>query len=162
MTAPTDAGTRWHRAATALSPSTLLVSALEITHPDVPAPVRAVNDTVERVIEGHTYPAVRFEPRLTDDVEGRAPRAELAIDNVGHVLTQWVELSQGGSGARVRMLEVSVTPPGAPVVEWELTLTAESMRVDRDRVVARIGFPTLRGRAAVIARHDPDRSPGLF
>lgn len=162
MTAPRDASANWHRAATALSPKTLLVSALEITHPAVPDPVRAVNDTVEREIEGNTYPAVRFQPRLADDVEGRAPRAELAIDNVGHVLTQWVELSDGGAGARMRMMEVSVSPPDPPVVEWELTLTAESMRVGRDRVSARIGFPSFRGRAAVIARHDPDRSPGLF
>ena len=162
MTAPRDASTDWHRAATALSPSTLLVAAIEITHPAVPDPIRAVNDTVAREFEGNTYPAVRFQPRLADDVEGRTPRSELAIDNVGHELTQWVELSRGGAGARVRMMEVSVSSPDAPIVEWELTMTSESMRVDRDRVVARIGFASFRGRAAVIARHDPTRSPGLF
>ena len=162
MVAPRNADSRWHRAATALSPEAVLVNAVEITHPDVAAPVRAVNDTVSRVIEGNVYPALRFEPRLADDVEGRAPRAELAIDNAGQVLTQWVELSGGGAGAKVRLLEISVSPTRDPIVEWEMTLSAESMRVTQGRVVARIGFPSVRGRAAVIARHDPFRSPGLF
>ena len=162
MTSPRAAGASWHRAATALSPRAQLVSALEITHPDVPAPARAVNDTESRTIEGNVYPALRFEARLADDIEGQAPRAELSIDNVGHVLTQWVELSNGGAGAKVRVMEVRIDPPDDPVVEWELTLTVESMHVRRDRVAARIGFSSLRGRAAVIARHDPSRSPGLF
>ena len=162
--APADAGVRWLRAARALSPERALVMAIEITHPDAPYPVRAVNDTRRYLIEGNEYPPVRFGARLADDTEGQPPSAEIWIDNVGHVLTQWIDVTRGGVGAQIRLLEVSVDPadPGGGEVEWEQRLEVRGVRAGRSRVTARIGVPSLRGRAAVIARHDPARSPGLF
>ena len=155
----------WKRAARALSPARVLLVAVEITHPASPNPVRAVNDTRDQTIEGNLFPAIRFNLRLASDVENQPPRAEIWIDNVGHVLTDWINLTQGGQGATVRSLSVSVDPdaPGSdPVVDWEQSLQIQSISVDHFRATGRIGVPNYRNRAAVIARYDPDRAPGLY
>ena len=142
------------------APERRLLTALEIRHAAVAAPVRVVNDTVERTIEGNRYVALRFDARLADDVEGQAPQAELAIDNVGRDLTQWLEAAQGGTGATVRVLQVLDIDD--PPIEWELTMDVAGVQVDAERVTARLGFDPLLGRAAVTLRHDPQTSPGLF
>ena len=142
------------------APERRLLTALEIRHAAVAAPVRVVNDTEERTIEGNRYIALRFDARLADDVEGQAPQAELAIDNVGRDLTQWLEAAQGGTGATVRVLQVLDIDD--PPIEWELTMDVAGVAVDAERVTARLGFDPLLGRAAVTLRHDPQTSPGLF
>ena len=165
MTAPRDAAERWRRAARALAPARALVAAVEISHPLAPSPIRAVNDTRGHTVEGHSYAALRFGLRIADDRDGQTPRAEIWIDNVGRVLTQWIEAARGGAGATVRVLQLSADPASpalASIIEWEQSLELIEVRVDRTQARGRLGFPSLRGRQAVIARHDPDRSPGLF
>ncbi len=153
-------GDQYARTIRESAPERRLLTALEIRHPAVAAPVRVVNDTEDRTIEGNRYVALRFDARLADDVEGQAPQAELAIDNVGRALTQWVEAAQGGTGATVRVLQVLDIDD--PPIEWELTMDLAGVQVDAERVTARLGFDPLLGRAAVTLRHDPQTSPGLF
>ena len=160
MAGPRDAAARWRRAAASLSPDLALIAALEIRHPDVPEPVRVVNDLVERVIEGARYTPLRWEPRLVSDVEGEAPHAEIEMDNVGAPLTGWVHASRGGSGATVRVLDVSV---GDEVrVEWELTLRVHSVTIEQQRVRARLGYVRLSDRPVASQRLDESHAPGLF
>ena len=137
-----------------------LVTALEISHPAVAAPVRVVNDTEDRVIEGERYIALRFDAGLADDVDGQAPQAVIAIDNVGRELTQWIEAAGGGAGATVRVIQVLAVDD--PPIEWELTMDLAGVQLDAERITARLGFDPLLGRAAVTLRHDPQTSPGLF
>ena len=151
---------RYRRALRESAPTDRLLTALEIVHPAVARPVRVVNDTVSRTIEGNDYVALRFDARLADDIAGQAPQAELAIDNVGRALTQWIEATGGGIGATVRVLQVLDIDD--PPVEWEATLDVAAMTIDQERVSARLGFDPLLGRAAVALRHDPQTSPGLF
>ena len=153
-------GEQYARTIRESAPERRLLTALEIRHPAVAAPVRVVNDTEDRTIEGNRYVALRFDARLADDVEGQAPQAELAIDNVGRDLTQWIEAAGGGTGATVRVLQVLDIDD--PPIEWELTMDLAGVQVDAERVTARLGFDPLLGRAAVTLRHDPQTSPGLF
>ena len=144
----------------ASAPGDALLTALEIEHPAAAQPVRVINDTRNRRIEGAEYVALRFDAKLADDIGGQVPQAELGIDNVGRELTQWIEATGGGVGATVRvMLVLDIEDPP---VEWEVTLDVASMAVDQERVTARLGFDPLLGRAAVALRHDPQTSPGLF
>jgi hypothetical protein len=143
------------------APAHRLLTALEIRHPAIAhRPVRVVNDTEDRRIEGRRYVALRFDAKLVDDVDGQVPQAELAIDNIGRELTQWIEAAGGGVVATVRVLQV--LDIDNPPVEWELTLDLAGVQVDSERVTARLGFDPLLGRAAVVLRHDPQTSPGLF
>ena len=151
---------RYQRALREAAPADRLLTALEISHPAIAQPVRVINDTQGRAIEGNDYVALRFDARLADDIAGQAPQAELAIDNVGRALTQWIEATGGGVGASVRVMQVLDIDD--PPVEWEVTLDVAGMAVDQERVTARLGFDPLLGRAAVTLRHDPQTSPGLF
>ena len=150
---------RFDQASRAGTPEALVVTAIEITHPDVTAPLRAVNDTRDHTIGAHLFVAARFNARLADDADGQAPRAELLIDNVGNVLTRWVELSDGGNGATVRLFQFQA---GVGAVEWEVELDVVSMRVTTQSVAARLGFDPMLHRPAVQIQHDPAHSPGLF
>ena len=157
---PVAAGALYDRALRESAPADRLLTALEISHPAIALPVRVINDTVGRRIEGNDYVALRFDARLADDVAGQAPQAELGIDNIGRELTQWIEATGGGIGATVRVMLVLDIPD--PPVEWEVTLDVAGMAVDQERVTARLGFDPLLGGGAVTLRHDPQTSPGLF
>ena len=148
---------KFDQASRAGTPEAVTVTALEIRHPDIAAPARAVNDTAQHTIDGVIFPPARFSARLADDADGQAPRAELAIDNVGDVLTQWIELSDGGNGAVVKLMQVVDGE-----VEWSVELDVVGMRVSTQSVTARLGFDPMLHRPAVQIRHDPDHSPGLF
>ena len=150
----------YRRALRESAPADRLLTALEISHPAIARPVRVVNDTQGRRIEGNDYVALRFDARLADDIAGQAPQAELSIDNIGRELTQWIEAAGGGIGATVRVMLV-LGLPDSPV-EWEVTLDVAGMSVDQERVTARLGFDPLFGGSAVTLRHDPQTSPGLF
>lgn len=152
-----SASDRFDQVSRAGTPEAPVLTALEITHPDVAAPVRAVNDTQSHRIDNNDFVAARFSARLADDADGQAPRAELVIDNVGNVLTQWVELSDGGNGATVKLMQIVDNE-----VEWSVELDVVGMQVSTQSVTARLGFDPMLHRPAVQIRHDPDHSPGLF
>ena len=147
------------RALRAAAPDDTVLTALEIRHPDLAEPVRVVNDAADHTIAGKPYVGLRFAARLADDVDGRAPQAELAIDNAGRDLMRWIEAAGGGAGASVRVMRFVA---GANEPDWEMTLDVAGLRADQERVTAVLGFDPLLGRAAVSLRHDPQTSPGLF
>ena len=151
---------RYALAQRAASPGDAVVACLEIRHPELgDAAVRVVNDAIDLELGGRRYAALRFDARLADDVEGRQPAAELWIDNIGRDLTQWIEAAGGGAGATVRVMQALRATRS---IEWEMTLDVLHVRVDQERVTARLGFDPLLDRPAVLMRHDPRTSPGLF
>ncbi|MDE2640411.1 MAG: DUF1833 family protein [Chloroflexota bacterium] len=147
-------------ARTATSPEQAILTALEITHPDVAQPLRVVDATEGRTIEGNAYVALRFQARLAQDEESRAPRAEIAMDNVGREATRWIDEAGGGAGAAVRVMQM--LDAAVPQIEWEMTLDVLRVSIDSERLVARLGFDPGLGRPAVTVRHDPQTTPGIF
>src|SRR5690606_14932886 len=82
---------------------------LEIRHPDLAEPVRLVNDVENITINDPdlgslVYIACPFRLVKPDDVDQQLPRATLEVDNIGRELTQWLEASNGGKGARCRLM----------------------------------------------------------
>ena len=150
---------RFARTRRETAPEHELLTALEITHPAIATPVRVINDTEDAVIEGETYTAVRFDAVLAGHEEGQAPRAELQVDNVGRELNRWVEITGGGAGAGVRVMQLV---DGATEPDWEVTMEVLTVNESGERVTAALGFDALLGRPAVRLRFDPERAPGLF
>ena len=146
------------RAIRATSPEHVLLTAIELRHPDVAAPLRLVAATEDKTIEGNVYTATAFQPRLASDKENQAPRAEIAIGNIGREATRWIERANGGTGATARVMQLL----DGGSIEWETTLDVERIADDSDRLVARLGFNPGRGRPAVAKRHDPRTTPGIF
>lgn len=54
---------------------------LTIDHDDLPNPIRVTSDGVATVSNGNTFSPYPFLVTLPDDTEGRAPQAQLQIDN---------------------------------------------------------------------------------
>lgn len=151
--------TRYRRAVTELAPSDTVLFAVEISHPDLATPVRVVHDTAEHVIETHTYTPCAYRIRLAEDVDGQVASAELAVDNVGRALTQWIDASDGGAGATVRIMQVLAE---TAAVEWDVKFDVLTVRITQAEVIARLGYDPLLGRPAVQVRYDPTTAPGLF
>lgn len=133
---------------------------LEITHPNLPDPVRVVGDTQDLISNGQVYAAMGFRVRLPDEVQGQQPRAELAVDNVGRELMRWVEQSAGGRNARVRLMQVLRSHPDN--IEWEISMYLNNLRATATEVSGELGFPRLLDVPAVQMRADPQTMPGIF
>lgn len=168
MTAPRGASAAWRKAARALAGDALLVAGVEITHPALPAPFRAVRDVRPWTIDGAQWPPVAFDPALASDQDGRPPTGQIAVDNVGHVATEWVERANAAgldrAALRIVGIRIDASDPPAAVIEWEQRYGVRSIAIPApgQRIVAQIGVQMQGGRPAVVARHDPARSPGLF
>ena len=134
--------------------------AIEITHDDLTTPVRVVNDTQDLLSNGNTFMAVPFGFVLPDNLEQGNSSARLEIDNVGRELVQWLELSSGGSGARVTMMQLLRSAPD--VVEWSVTMDLTSISMDSQKVSATLGFKNLLDMPAVAITYTPAVAPGLF
>lgn len=138
--------------------------ALEIEHPAIAEPVRVVADTVEHAVEGNRYVPLAFHARVPQAKEGEIRTAVLRIDNVGRELMQWVEASQGGRDASMRVLRLIPPAEGetGSAVAWEVEMSVGVAEVTNEYVTVSLTDEPVFGRPAVILRHDPATSPGLF
>ena len=136
------------------------VVALEITHPTVTPAIRVVQDDADHTIEGNTYQAVHFAAAIPQDEEGEIPQGQLRIDNVGRELVSWVERSNGGRGATVRIMVVERQT--ASVILWEARMGVGKLAVTGEHVTVRLSVDEIWGRPAVKRRHDASTSPELF
>jgi hypothetical protein len=133
---------------------------LEITHPDLPVPVRVVNDTQNIASNGNEYIACAFRCQLPDDLEEQLPKAQLAIDNVGRELMYWIETSAGGHGAQARFMQVMRSRPDD--IEWEISINLSNVKCTVSQVTAELGYDDIFSRPAVALRYDPFHFPGIF
>lgn len=133
---------------------------LEITHSGLVTPVRVVNASESIVSNGNTYVAMAFGVTLPDEQEAQLPRAQLAMDNIGRELMQWLDTSNGGSGAQARLMQVRRSAPNT--VEYEITIDLASIRATSKLVTGELGYESFLDRPAVVTRYDPVSAPGLF
>lgn len=109
---------------------------------------------------GNQFKAIAFRFRKPDDTEGQLPRAELAVDNVGREMVQWLEQSGGGKGATVNAMEALRSAP--EVIEWDITLDLSDIKLTPVEVSGSLGFEDLLNRQAVPFTYRPETAPGLF
>ncbi|MBI3771473.1 MAG: DUF1833 family protein [Gammaproteobacteria bacterium] len=133
---------------------------LEITHPNLPQPVRLVQDNQDIVSNGNTFTAMGFEITLPDDKEQGLPQAKIAIDNVGKELTSWLDASGGGKGAKVRVMQIMRDAPN--VIEMDTTLDLSNVSMNVFKVGGTLGYQDILNQPAVTYTYRPDTAPGLF
>jgi hypothetical protein len=133
---------------------------LEITHADLAVPVRVVNDTQNMTSNGIEYIGCPFNVTLPDDVAGQMPQAQLEVDNIGRDLTQWLEYSRGGQGARCRIMQVMRSDPNA--IEFDMTLDLTNMKITNETVSGSLGFENMLYRTGTIPTFTPQNAPGLW
>ena len=140
------------------------LTCIEIYHPDVPDNIRVVNDSDDLFIGPDRYLRAAFSATIPQDKEGELPRGELHIDNVGRAMVEWIELSQGGRGAKISIREVFIPVAGNRIAEvsWEITgLDVGRIRMTNERVTAELTDNRVAKAPAVKLRHDVIESPGL-
>ena len=81
---------------------------------------------------------------------------------MGRPLTHWIEASNGGVGAGVKVMQVLIPATGAPTVEWELDIGVLGVQMDQRLVTVRLGYEAFLDRPAVALRYDLRTAPGLF
>lgn len=139
---------------------------LEITHSQLAVPVRVVRDTQNLTRysgsppEAETYVALAFDISLPDDISGQLPRAPLKIDNIGRELTQWLDASNGGQGAQVRVMQVMRDDPDT--LEYDVTLDLLDVKQNGAFVIGQLGYENTLALPALVASYRPDNTPGVF
>jgi hypothetical protein len=137
-----------------------LLLLLEINHPDLPQPIRVVNDNQNITHLTNTYTAMAFSVKLPDEREQGLPRAEISIDNIGRELTDWLDLSGGGQGSTVRFMHIKRSMPD--LIEWEATLDLFNVSQTTQVVSGTLGYQDVLNLPAVAVTYIPSSHPGLF
>src|SRR5690606_16028698 len=136
-----------------------LLELIEITHPDLCVPARLVNETQGITCQGNLFYATAFRLTKPDDVDQQTPQAKLAVDNVGRELTQWLEVSGGGKGAKCRIMAVLRSEPNT--LQFDMTLDLTGLTINNFEVAGMLGFQNTLMQPAVTVRYDPLTAPGL-
>lgn len=157
---PTAYSAAWRRTVNALSAAERPLLLLEITHADLAEPIRVVNDSQDLTSNGELFVGLAFHAELPSDLEQGMPRARLVVDNVGKELVGWLEASNGGQGARCRMLQMLRSDPDT--IEWEVTLDLTNLIVTPMTVSGDLGYDDLLNRAGIPFTYRPETAPGLF
>jgi hypothetical protein len=155
-----DYSANFRRVTNSTAASESAVFLLEINHPDLVDPVRVVNWSDDIMHLGNVFTAVGFEITPPGDFSQGLPRASLAIDNIGRELMDWLELSKGGRGATVRMIQVLPSDPDT--IEWDLTMNLENVGTDFQRVSGELAWRDLLNLPGVALSFTPDIAPGLY
>lgn len=148
------------RALNATSAEEPILELLEITHKDLAVPIRVVNDVQNITAQGNEFIACPFSLARPDDVDQQTPTAKLTVDNIGRELTQWLEFSNGGKGARCRIMAVLRSEPN--VLQFDMTLDLTGLSIDNLTVSGQLGFQNTLMQPAVTVRYDPLTAPGVW
>lgn len=133
---------------------------LEINHPELPSPVRVVNDTQNITSNGNLYLGFAFRFVLPSDYENQLPKARIAIDNVGKDLMQWIETSDGGAGSTVQLSTIMRSRPNQ--IEWTITMSMFNIQANAREVSAELGFENLFTKPAISIQYRPETCIALF
>lgn len=133
---------------------------LEITHTQLAVPVRVCNNTEDIVSNGNTFIACAFRIQLPDDVAQTMPKVPIAIDNIGRELTQWLEASNGGKGAVVKIMQVMRDTPN--VIEQSYELFLMNVHQNIMEVSGELGMENILDMPCLAATYNPETSPALF
>jgi hypothetical protein len=133
---------------------------LQINHPELPSPIRVINDTQNITSNGNLYVAFAFRFVLPSDYENQIPKARIAIDNVGKDLMQWIETSDGGAGSTVQLSTIMRSRPNQ--IEWTMTMSMFNIQANAREVSAELGFENLFTKPAISIQYRPETCIALF
>lgn len=132
---------------------------LTVSHASLAAPIRITSDSAVTVSRGNSFIPFPFDLVLPDDLEGRAPRARLVIDNIDR---QIVSAVRGLSSAASVLIEIirAADPDTveAQFVDFKLTnVSYDAQKVEGDLTIE--DFTAEPFPAAIFS---PSLFPGLF
>ena len=139
------------------------VFAMEIQHSSLTSPVRIVADNRQHRIGGDIYLPLAFRAQPPSFVEGEIPRATIEVDNVGRELMQWIEASNGGRGATMRIMMVQSEIGENSNIIWELPALAIGVTdITPEKVTINLVYRSGRRRPGIKWAFNRETAPGLF
>lgn len=140
----------------------LILPAITIQHPSLPADIRLVADTQDQTLEGFVYLGCPFRLYLATDNEDTAPTARIAVDNVDRQLVSAIRSATTNPDC---LLEVWRVPPTGTAVReaGPMRFTLMSVTVDAQKIEGTLGYKTdVLNEPATNDRFTPQLAPGLF
>lgn len=134
---------------------------LEISHVDLPEPLRLIDDNCDLVSNGDTYIAFPFKLNFFDDVNNELTKCSISVQNIGRELVKWIESSYGANNAQVDVKLVRRSNPDDIEISLPAFVTrtvVSTKTVNFDLIVAKNNF-TQRGTRYVF---DVRKAPGLY
>ena len=153
------------RTINAVSARESVVVLLEIDHELLVQPIRVANYSNDIVSNGDNYTALRFNFSLPSDLAQGLPTADLSIDNVQlppeeNSIAEWLDLSDGGAGATVRMM--GVLPSDPDNLEFDITMNLANLSVTPLEIRGTLNYEDILNRPAIFLKYRPDTAPGLW
>ncbi|MGB1560811.1 MAG: DUF1833 family protein [Sinimarinibacterium flocculans] len=120
---------------------------------------RVANNTENVISNGETYLGFPFELRLPEDIDQRAPQAQLRISNVGRELIAAVRGLAGGATASLRVV-LAASPDTLELGPFDFDLLLS--QYDAQWITFTLGFEPVLPSAFPAGSFTPDLFPGLF
>ena len=134
---------------------------ITLEHPDFPAPIRLVNNTVDIVSRGNTYSAFPARINLPVD-DGESNRQfSLELDNVGLELIDEIRTVVGDTQIQVRLESILASIPDEVQMSFE-ELKILSVTYNRFLIQATLGFDDFLNTELSSERYTPTNFRGLF
>lgn len=132
---------------------------LTLNHAGLSEPIRVTSDAVTTVSRGNSFVAFPFELILPDDLDDRAPRARLVIDNIDRQIVQAV---RGLTSPLTVLIEIvrAAAPDTveAQFVDFKLT----NVSYDAYKVEGNLTIEDFTAEPFPAAVFSPSLFPGLF
>lgn len=150
----------WQKTVNSVDASESPIVLIEINRDDLALPIRLANYTANVAHGGNNFIQCPFNVGLPDEPEQGLPRATLSIDNVGRVLTQWIDNCDWSKPTYCKIIQVLPSDPNTE--EWSIEMEMTDVEMNSLQVTARLGFEDLFGSPSVTMKYTPTTSPGLF
>lgn len=131
-------------------------------HPDLPEPIRLVNDVQGLDYDGHAYIGLPFEASMPTDAEDDIPTVQMRVDNVDQTL---IELLRSISAPADVVLEVVRVAPNRVITTeiGPLDFSLLDSRATDTTVTLKIGYLIdLLNAQATSEIFSSSLAPGLF
>lgn len=133
---------------------------IDLMAPTFSEPARFVADTQGLTLpDGTSYTALPLEIKLPSD-SAKNSNAQLQIDNIGRVLTDEIEKSNGMTGGTCRIRTLFRDDLNTVIQDYVMNTT--SCDLDVTKVTLSLGFEDLLNRPAVRIYYRPETMPGIF
>ena len=134
----------------------------KVTHPDLPEPIRVVNNTESIDFDGFTWIGLPFKPLLPSDREDEIPTVTISIDNVDRELVGLLRGIQ--SPAQFEMGVIRVDAQGVAHREiGPMNFVLKQVNYDALTVRLSLGYEAnVLDEPAMAISFGPSIAPGLF
>ena len=133
---------------------------IEITHENLPVPIRVNNGGADIESNGNLFMFCPFSVKLPDEAECQIPTVNLELSNIGRSLSFWIDQSLGARDAQARIMLIMKSNPDQ--IEYEICVDIQSLSMNMNTINTRLGFENLLNRKAVPIIYNYEIAPGLY